>query len=155
MDSTRYSFALLLASLLSTSVAATEVYRWTDADGVVNYGPRKPSEHPAQRVTITHDNENSEQARAKLDRMIKEADLDEAARTKGEQQRQETAASKAADADRRRACVTAAHNLEKLQNWAKHILVDDGSGTPTTMDSLHREAAIKRVRDWMSANNCP
>lgn len=156
MNRTRHTLiTLLLAIVLSPSTTASQIYRWTDAEGGVHYGQGKPPDASAERVTITHQSETSAEAKEKLDKLMKEAGLGDETEAKDEQQQQRAAASKAADNARKRECVTAEHNLEKLGNWAKHLLVNDSSGTPTTMDSVQRKAAIARVRNWMSENKCP
>jgi hypothetical protein len=152
---TRYALTLLLLSALSTSVTATQVYRWTDAAGVVNYGPQPPPSIPATRVTLTHDNETDAQAKARLDQLIEEANLGAGAQAKDERREQSAHARKAAADEHQRECITVTHSLEKLQNWAKHILIHDGYGNPTTLNSVQREAAIERARSWLAENKCP
>jgi len=151
---TRYALALLLGAL-STSVTATQVYRWTDADGVVNYGPQPPASIPATHVTLTHDDETDAQARARLDQLIEEANLGAGAQARNEQREQSADARKAAAYEHKRECITVAHSLDKLQNWAKHVLIHDGDGNPTTLNSAQREAAIERSRSWLAENKCP
>ena len=155
MKRTGYTLTLLLFPLvLAASEIATKVYRWTDADGVVQFGQQKPPDVAAQRVTISHRSESSTEAQAKLDRLKEQAGLGEAAVAKDEQKKQDAAAKKVAGVERKQECALAAENLQKLGNWAKHILVDDSGGNPSTMDSVQRQAAIERIQKWRTENNC-
>ena len=149
---------LLFSTVLSTSAAATQVYQWKDADGGVHYGQERPRDMQARRVTLTHDGESSGEAKARLDRLLEAANLSPGALAKTEQQQgaasAEAATRKAAEIERRRECVTAAHGLAKLENWAKRLLITDDSGSVTQMTNDQRSAAITRVRKWMSENRC-
>lgn len=40
------------ALLLVSSAAATEIYRWVDADGTVHFGDRPPADHPIVKVDV-------------------------------------------------------------------------------------------------------
>lgn len=155
MNRTGYILTLfLLAFVLSPVAKAGKVYRWTDADGGIHYGQHKPSGTDSQRVTIRYKSETRAEAEAKLKQLTQEAGLGAEGVVKDEQKLQSADAQKKADAERKQECVVAAHNLQKLGNRAKHILVSDESGTPVTMDSVQREAAMDRIRKWMSENNC-
>jgi glutaredoxin len=46
------AIALLLMALLAFSVAAQEVYKWTDDQGVVHFSDRKPADAPAHAVQL-------------------------------------------------------------------------------------------------------
>lgn len=44
---------LLLASTpLASTAGATEIYRWVDAEGNVNFGDRPPADHPVQQIQV-------------------------------------------------------------------------------------------------------
>ena len=43
---------LLAATALAGAVAATEIYRWVDADGTVHFGDRPPADHPVQQIQV-------------------------------------------------------------------------------------------------------
>lgn len=43
---------LILGLLMASSLAAQEVYRWTDEDGNVHYGDQPPPEEETERVRI-------------------------------------------------------------------------------------------------------
>jgi len=43
---------LLAATALAGAAAATEIYRWVDADGTVHFGDRPPADHPVQQIQV-------------------------------------------------------------------------------------------------------
>lgn len=145
--------ALLLLAMLFGPVAATEVYKWTDADGGVHYGQQGPPGASAERVTLHHDDETDAEAKAKLDALMKQAGLGAApAQTTEAQQPEVTAEPTGKELAAK--CARAAEALKKFQNWAKRLLVTDSNGTPSVIDSVQRTATIDRIEDWMSANKC-
>lgn len=149
---------LLLGFLQCAGAAATVVYRWTDASGQTHYGQEAPAGATAERVTITHEGESAAEAKQHLARLLDAAGLSPAALAADKQaQAQASAAAagqRASEAEHKRECVTAEHTLGKLENWAKRILVTDAGGTVSTMNDDARQAAIARVRGWVSENGC-
>lgn len=95
--------AVLIALLASValSAAASDVYRWTDAQGQVHYGSTPPVGQEAELVPIHDDRSTS---------------------TTGE-----PTPAAAFDDERSAHCETARHNLEVLENTAiKEFLDPDG-----------------------------
>jgi len=43
---------LLATTALAGAAAATEIYRWVDADGTVHFGDRPPADHPVQQIQV-------------------------------------------------------------------------------------------------------
>ena len=43
---------LLASTALASTVGATEIYRWVDAEGNVNFGDRPPADHPVQQIQV-------------------------------------------------------------------------------------------------------
>lgn len=145
--------AFMIAALMSQSAIATEVYKWTDADGGVHYGQHRPTDVTAMHATLHHGDETDAEAKAKLDQLMEKAGFERGA-VKAAEAKAERADSAVTEQERERACTTARHTLAKLGNWAKHLLATDSSGTVTTVDSDQRSAAIARVRQWMADNKC-
>ncbi|MBT8078809.1 MAG: DUF4124 domain-containing protein [Gammaproteobacteria bacterium] len=58
MEQARVSAAAIAFFLITTDIGAVEVFRWTDADGVVHYSDEKPAADDAQvtHFTITRSN---------------------------------------------------------------------------------------------------
>ncbi len=43
---------LLASTALASTAGATEIYRWVDAEGNVNFGDRPPADHPVQQIQV-------------------------------------------------------------------------------------------------------
>jgi len=141
----------LLAVLCVAAPVSSEVYRWVDADGRVQYGDQPPAGAGAERVevgaekSVSGDLEERRERREKfLDVMEEEREQD--ARTDAEKSKQET--------KRRQNCSTATERLRQIEE-ARYIYERSADpDNPRVLDDPERDAYTKRARQDV-AKWCP
>ncbi|MBU1666029.1 MAG: DUF4124 domain-containing protein [Gammaproteobacteria bacterium] len=145
---------ILLLAMLATPAGA-EIYKWSDAQGVIHYGDQPPSS-----TTPTPFNpKTSEAAEARAAEARRQA-ADQAARKRLEQEKAREAASKQLAASeeeaRRKAenCQRARANLEMLQRANMRLTTVDSQGRTRDLDAAARQAEIERANQTIS-ENCP
>jgi hypothetical protein len=131
---TRTIFLLALTAASSAFAASGQVYKWTDAQGVVHYSDAPPPTTQAnvQTVRVTggdrpHDVAGSAPAEA------------DAAQQPGQNQVAQNTAPGAVD--RSKDCATARSNLELLQSKFQ-VNVTDSSGKAVPLDDKTRQVQI-------------
>lgn len=147
---TRLRAAVLLLAL-GSATQAEEIYRWVDANGVVNFSSTPP---PGQAVEArdlhfisTPDPEAAEAAREQHDRAVAERRerQQSAAQTAGEQQRIAAA--------RRANCEAARDVLTRLQNAPPTLFLrEDGSYQRYTQEQVEQELADARASERDNCN---
>ena len=140
--------------LIPSAVNASDIYKWTDADGQIHYGQEHPPGVSAQQVRIVHDAPTAEEqraAQAQLNKLVHDEGLapEQMARADAEHANEESSEAAAA---RQSACNNARHLLLKLDNWAKRAVVEDADGTQTRLDSTQRQALIGRTNERIREN---
>ncbi|MDP2432414.1 MAG: DUF4124 domain-containing protein [Pseudomonadota bacterium] len=143
---------ILLLALLATPAGA-EIYKWTDAQGVIHYGDQPPSSTTPKPFHL----QTSEAAEARaVDARRKAAD--QAARKRLEQEKTREAASKQLAANeeeaRRKAenCQRARANLEMLQRANVRLSTVDSQGQARVLDAAARQAEMERANQTMTEN---
>ncbi|MBT8050096.1 MAG: DUF4124 domain-containing protein [Gammaproteobacteria bacterium] len=157
-----YAVAMLaLAMTASLQAQATEVYKWTDENGVVHFSDMKPADTDSQNLEVD-DRTGFSKAVEAAPRMntaqaTEEAAVEEQELTAAQQRRNEIA--QARDAVR-------LERLEKQQWCDKHrkrliemeparrVYTYDEDGEQVRMDDDTRVALIEESRNYL-AENCP
>ncbi len=159
----------LLLSIASANTIATEVYTWTDANGVVHYGDKPPDGQKAQIINIreTHGPGTTEATPTPG-----EAQPDPAsdALMMNDAHEQETSPSQSAAEARRekiaknreerrekqaemdRTCATHRERLASIEPH-RRVFYRDESGENVRMDDDKRIALVEESRDFL-AENC-
>jgi len=142
--------------LIPSAVNASDIYKWTDADGQIHYGQEHPPGVSAQQVRIVHDAPTAEEqraAQAQLNKLVHDEELapEQMARADAEHANEESSEAAAAT-DSQSACTNARRLLLKLDNWAKRAVVEDAHGTQTRLDSTQRQALIGRTNEQIREN---
>jgi hypothetical protein len=144
----------LLVSIASGKAIATEVYRWTDANGVVHYGDKPPDGQKAQIINV-----RETQPDAASNAVVKgDADgpetsppqsVADATREKIAKDRKERR-EKQAEMDR-----MCAKHRELLAGIEPHrrVFYMDESGERVRMDDDKRIALVEETKDFI-AKNC-
>lgn len=139
---------LLISSAIFVAVAASasDIYKWTDANGQVHFGQEHPPGVQADQVRIAHDARTPEEKQAaqdKMNKLVHEAGLapEQVAEQKTEQA-DANAEEAAGAAERAQACTKDRHLMLKLQNWADRAVVEHADGSTTRLDSIQRQALI-------------
>lgn len=143
---------LMLAALMAVAPAqilASSVYKWTDENGVTQFGDRKPTGRQAEQVNIrTGTSENAGDIRPSPQQQVQAL----------EEQQQESAANQAESAverarqkQREANCETARANLEVISSNARIRIEENGEMrylTPEEIDAKRQEF------EDLAAENC-
>lgn len=135
---------LLVLAVASAPAAAADVYKWTDAGGVVHYSDTEPAnELKAQRLHLTETSTNEVAAGT-----TESGEPMSAARP--DKTPDGTLVSAVQSAERR--CADARNNLELLQSKYAVGLDPQGTGKPEVLDDQARQAQIARAQTLIAAN---
>ena len=149
----------LMLNTLAT-VQAEEIYRWVDADGVVNYTQQKPRDVAAQQLTTQRGAPTRVESAASQVTQAVDADVAAAERNLDDAQKdmledlraaeaarqQEIAKVKEANCQRSRALLS---NLSAKE----HIRIRDDSGTERVMPEEERQRRIEAAQKGI-VDNC-
>jgi hypothetical protein len=130
-------FALLL-TLVTTSAGAT-MYKWTDADGNVQYGQYPPAGSKAERMNAAP-TPKSAPAGKPLQQQVEELNKAQDA----EKQRKMEAAQKQQDAENRKInCENARKNIERL-NYGGNRLMHMPDGSYQRLDEKQKQEQLEK-----------
>jgi arginine utilization protein RocB len=136
------SFCLLL---LLSSVAAADIFRWTDDNEKVHYTEMPPADRPYETF--------SDSARPRADaadaeaRLTRQREALEKARADVEAEEKQRALDKEMQARSRfdrENCERATQNLETLQSHTQLLIKDPDTGAQSRLDADQREAQIRQ-----------
>lgn len=141
--------APVLATLLASSLPASEVYKWVDEQGITHYEERAPADKDYSKVT-TYGVVPSE-AKAAKDRLEKQRSEKEAAEQKGvDYDAQKKIADEQAKV-RAENCKGAQNNLKTIQENARiRMLGDDGEFR--YLSEQERQEQIDTAKEMITAN---
>lgn len=150
--STRLASSLCLFSLcwaLAGTAAATEVYRWKDANGITQYGERPPEGVSAQRVALRAEPSVAPAPPAAGDAAtaapIDDPNLSADERAERARQRALEAAAEARRQTRAAACARAQQNLQVLRA-NDYVSLREGEGTRTLTANERQEQIAENER---------
>jgi hypothetical protein len=126
----------ILLALPWMSLAAQEVYKWTDENGVVHFAPQKPEGVEAQSIRIKGDSDPV----APADESVT-ADSPEVVAVTAEP----TELEKRSEAQRKSLCNRAFDSLNALTS-GQRVFKSDSSGVQSVLRGAEREAAIEESR---------
>jgi hypothetical protein len=115
------------------------VYKWTDDEGVIHYGDRKPNDRNTERVDIRVGKVKDSQAPALTPREKIEA-LDERKKNEREQQKK-IAREEAREKQRQANCETARDNLSMIDSNARIRVVEDGERRFLSPEEIQEQRA--------------
>lgn len=144
------TIAVMLGIALSTAAAASEIYKWVDADGNVHYGDRPTGDgiveqNQIERVAIASRRTNPEQVQAGVEARLERDTLKADARATAAEERAEAEKLKAEAEDRAEKCSTYRARLEKFVTSRRLYRVDD-DGERNYLDESQMEAARAQVQ---------
>jgi hypothetical protein len=138
----------MLALVAANGVFASDIYKWTDADGSVHYGDRPEGEQP-QRVAIVSQRTDPARIQAAAQRRS------QARAEKAEAQAAATAAGPSADElkaeaeDRAQKCATYKAQMQQLVT-SRRIYKEGENGERVYLDEKETIAARERVENQVS-----
>jgi len=131
-------FSILL--LLSVNPASAAMFKWTDANGNVQYGEHPPAGTSAEHIKATPEPGNSAPAASSLQQQVDALDkrLAEEAELKAESEQKEQ------DVENRKInCTNAKNNLEQLQ-LGGHRLTRMPDGNYERLEEKEKQALISK-----------
>ncbi len=141
--------AALAASAVMPLAGASEIYKWTDAEGNVHYGDRPSGVASEERVAIASQRTDAARVQAGIDaRLERQATRDEARQAR-ETEDAERAEEEKKSAERAAACE---ENRQRLNTFdeAARLYREDENGERVYLDESEREAAKQRARELIN-----
>jgi len=155
--------------LAGTGMAATEVYRWVDADGVVHFGDRPPEGVDARPVSVRPNAVPSVAAKpagpqapggeAPAGGQAPAGDAAAAGEapelTFAQQRRKERTERRAERAEEARKLDMQCAAMRKQKEWVEpnpRVLVQDEDGSTRRLEDSERERLLKEASDFLAAN---
>jgi len=136
----------LAASAVLPVAGASEIYKWTDADGNVHYGDRPSGVASEERVAIASQRTDASRVQAGIDARLER----QAARAEARQTRETEDADRAEEeqkaAERTAACE---QNRQRLNSYneSPRLYREDENGERVYLDDSERETAKQRVQE--------
>lgn len=145
----RLPLLALAAALVSTTLAASEIYRWRGDDGTVHYGAQPPTGADAERVDIESGPPPSERATTP-DEPDAGAQESEPATADDAATNEDREPPPLSDAQ----CDQLERNLTTLESRPAGVLVEGADGETRRLDQAERRDKIEETRELL-ANRCP
>lgn len=142
--------ALGVAALAAMPVAAT-MYRWVDDTGAVVYSQSPPPDGRAASAVAPPPppSSSADAERQQLEGRLKQADEVRKKEQEGRKGQQEAAAK---EADRKRNCDAARHNLELIQNRPPQTRFQMPNGEYRRFTDEERAAEVAKARELIDKN---
>jgi hypothetical protein len=134
---------------LAASASASEIYKWTDAEGNVHYEDRPSGAPSEQRLKLTYQRTNSsavsQRIQARLDREAERAE----AKTAEAASEQEAAEQAATAEERASTCKRAQARLESYRQ-ARRLYRTDANGERVYLDDAQRQEARQKAEEQVA-----
>ncbi|AQZ93564.1 hypothetical protein BVH74_01760 [Halopseudomonas phragmitis] len=134
----RKSLFAIALSLLCSSAMATQMYRWTDDRGQVQFGQQPPADRAYQRIDIKSPPPPGGELRTPAPPVATDPELER-------QHNEDQQAARARQAQRERECAELRDNLQTLLDNPR-LRRTDASGELVRVTEEERQAAIERTR---------
>ena len=141
--------ALVLALAASGPTLASEIYKWTDADGNVHYVDRPTGEPTEQRMDITYKRTDSASVQARASaRRDSQAALREA-RTAKDEEKQTLEEQRAEAEERQQKCENYRAKLETMVT-SRRLYREDDNGERVYLDDAEIQKARQRAEELVA-----
>lgn len=148
MNTATRSAMLVVIASLSAPVAADQIYRWTDANGLIHFSSQPPPHGEYRRITPELPPATSAPG---VDAIRKRADNLDGTGTKVAQARQDALKAKADDAEK---CAKARERLTFLDEHPAHRLYTVGAdGAESRMTDEQHDAEVAKAKG-IAADSC-
>ena len=150
MQGKRIVLSLAIAALtVSAGAAASEIYKWTDADGNVHYEDRPTGAESEERLDITYRRTDSSAVSQRVQsRLDAQASRDEAESVAAAAEK-EAADNAAAAAERQKACQRSRARLESYLQ-ARRLYRTDANGERVYLDDAQRQEARQKAEEQIA-----
>ena len=150
MNIKRHAVALsAIALCISGSVLASEIYKWTDANGDIHYGDRPSGDPTEQRMHITYKRTDNSAVQARVasrregDAMRREAAEERAGAKQTEEE------LRAEREERNKKCTDYRAKLETLVT-SRRLYREDENGEREYLDDTQRQEARQRAEELVA-----
>ena len=150
MQGKRIVLSVAIAALtVSAGAAASEIYKWTDADGNVHYEDRPTGAESEERLDITYRRTDSSAVSQRVQsRLDAQASRDEAESVAAAAEK-EAADNAAAAAERQKACQRSRARLESYLQ-ARRLYRTDANGERVYLDDAQRQEARQKAEEQIA-----
>jgi len=144
-----------LASMATDAMAAEEIYRWVDENGIVHFGDLPPENSNAEQVTVQQ-NKSSDGASSSDSTAVEPDPLAEPQPSVAQQLRDERAQKRAEFEENKKiiaqACAQRRTIVSQLEPSTR-VMVKSEDGTVTRMDDDLRLETLNEAKNYI-AENC-
>lgn len=141
--------ALALALVLSVPSLASEIYKWTDADGNVHYGDRPSGQPTEQRMEITYKRTDGASVQARVDAQRESQAARREARAQQDEDEQTLAEQRAAEEQRQQKCENYRAKLETMVT-SRRLYREDENGERVYLDDAQMLEARQRAEELVA-----
>ncbi|MDH4108512.1 MAG: DUF4124 domain-containing protein [Gammaproteobacteria bacterium] len=141
---TATSLLAILGLATAFATGASEIYKWTDAEGNVIYGDR-PVGDPAERLLIVSKPTNPSQVQAMIDARHEREGTSLEAREKKAEEEKSYREKKAESADRAKQCESSRATLQKYLQSRRLYKLDE-SGERVYLDEQQMQESRARMQ---------
>ena len=141
--------ALALALVLSVPSLASEIYKWTDADGNVHYGDRPSGQPTEQRMEITYKRTDGASVQARVDAQRESQAARREARAQQDEDEQTLAEQRAAEEQRQQKCENYRAKLETMVT-SRRLYREDENGERVYLDDAQILEARQRAEELVA-----
>ena len=150
MTARRLALTCAVAAMaLAASAFASEIYKWTDAEGNVHYEDRPSGAPSEERLELTYRRTDSsavsQRIQTRLDRQAEKAEAKSAAAS----QEREAAEQAAAAEERASTCARAQARLESYRQ-ARRLYRTDANGERVYLDDTQRQQARQKAEEQVA-----
>lgn len=147
----------VLAGILCHAALATEVYTWTDKDGVLHFSDTKPAAIDSRSIKVDGNGGRANYSPpAPVSTAPVETETEEQPLSAAQQLRRDITESRQArikeQAEREQMCSRHQKRLEQMEP-ARRVYYVDENGEQVRMDDIQRVTLIEESRDYL-AENC-
>ncbi len=142
----------VMALTFAGGAAASEIYRWVDAEGNVHYGDRPSGDPTEQRMALTYARTNSGAVSDRVQARQEAQTARDEARAEREKAEQEAAEEAEMAAERQKNCDRARATLETYLQ-SRRLYRADENGERVYLDDDERQEARSKLEKRI-AENC-
>ena len=142
------SFAVM-AMAVAGGAAASEIYKWTDAEGNVHYEDRPSGADTEERLSMTYNPTNNSAVQKRVERRIEAQTAQDEAKSVAAAAQQEAADSAADDAARQENCDRSRARLESYLQ-SRRMYSTDAEGQRVYLDEAQRQEARQKAEEQIT-----
>ena len=153
MTGKRYLIGLaVLAMTLGSASMASEIYKWTDAEGNVHYEDRPTGSATEQRLKLSYSRTNVEAVQQRISSRVESQEARREAKAAAAEEEQSATAAAAEAAEKRKKCESYRARLQTFVQ-SRRLYRENDNGEREYLDDKQTQEARQRVEELI-AENC-